>query len=160
MGLAHGDIQPQHILVDDDGHACLGNIGHATINREKGDTKLGPASVRANDAGNTRYRPPEHFADEPGSKYPGDIYSMGMTIYEVLTGKKPFPDHSSTSVVTEITNGKRPGKPNFILTPGYTDELWKLTEDCWKPKPAERPTVDKLLERLQRASEQWKPFEL
>lgn len=72
----------QHILVTEDGLACLGNIGHATINREKGDTRLGSVSVSV-EAGNTRYRSPEFFTDEPGFKYQSDIYSMGMTIYEV-----------------------------------------------------------------------------
>ena len=74
-----------HILVTDDGRACLANVGHASLNREKGDSKFGTVSVSV-DAGNNRYLPPEYFTDEFASKHAtrkGDIYSMGMTIYEV-----------------------------------------------------------------------------
>ena len=100
-GLVHGDLRPvrsasqspficiytnqERILITDDEHACLANVGHASLNREQGDSRFGSASVSF-DTGNTRYSPPEYFADEFASKYvtrQGDIYTMGMTIYEV-----------------------------------------------------------------------------
>ena len=75
----------QHLLVTDDGHACLANVGHASLIREKGDSKFATASVSL-EAGHNRYVPPEYFTDDFASKHAtkkGDIYSMGMTIYEV-----------------------------------------------------------------------------
>ena len=76
---------------------------------------------------------------------------MGMTTYEVdpniictprslsfsqvLTDKKPFHDHTPLSIGKAIMDGKRPKIPNFITTRGYTNELWKLTENCWNADP-------------------------
>jgi hypothetical protein len=56
-----------------------------------------------------------------------------------------------------ILSGRRPEKPNFIITRGYTKELWEMTESCWKQDPDERPTVDYVLGTLRRAAEEWKP---
>lgn len=102
VGIVHGDLQgvrlPQiiglfrllklvqrHILVTDDGHACLANVGHANIVREQGDSVLATVSTTV-DNSNLRYLAPEHYTLEAASKLAtkqGDIYSMGMTIYEV-----------------------------------------------------------------------------
>jgi len=149
-GLVHGDLRPERILITDDDHACLANVGHASLNREQGDSRFGSASV-STDTGNTRYSPPEYFEDEFASKYvtrQGDVYTMGMTIYEVLTDKRPFPEHTSISVVGQITTGMRPPIPNFAISRGYTKELWELTTACWKQDPTERPSIGDLVRRL------------
>ncbi|KAF9780770.1 kinase-like domain-containing protein [Thelephora terrestris] len=158
-GLVHGGLQGKYILVDDDGHACLGNVGHASITREHGDTVLGQRSTVAGDGGHFRYYPPEFLKDEPGAKphatKQSDIYSMGMTIYEVLTGEKPFKEIHTLSVVMPIINGIRPKKPTFLFTRGYTEELWNLTTACWQQDPAARPPVDQVLESLRDGATKW-----
>lgn len=75
----------EHILITEDGSACLADVGHASLTREQGDSMFGTVSVSV-DTGNNRYLPPEYFTDEFASKHStrqGDIYSMGMAIYEV-----------------------------------------------------------------------------
>lgn len=57
-----------------------------------------------------------------------------------------------------IGDGVRPQKPNFLITRGYTEELWEATVSCWSEKPRERPTVDYVLKALGVAGEQWKPM--
>jgi hypothetical protein len=76
--------------------------------------------------------------------------------FKVLTGKKPFQDLTSISVIIPITDGMRPGKPNFAISRGYTDELWELTTACWQQDPAERPTVGDLVGRLGNAAQKWR----
>ena len=98
---------------------------------------------------------------------------MGMTIYEVnpssictprllsfsqvLTDKKPFHDYTPYSIGKAIIDGKRPKKPDFIITRGYTNELWKLTEDCWDVDPEKRITVDELAVKFEGEVSKWKP---
>ncbi|KAF9647362.1 kinase-like protein [Thelephora ganbajun] len=159
IGLVHGGLQGRHILVTDDGHACLANVGHASINRERGDSVFLSQMSMACDVGDGRYSPPEYFTDEYASMHStkqGDIYSMGMTIYEVLTDKKPFPEYNSTSVVMPIIRGTRPSKPAFAISRGYTEGLWDLTIACWRQDPAERPTITNILGSLGNAALQWK----
>ena len=55
-----------------------------------------------------------------------------------------------------IIEGVRPTKPNFVLTRGYTEELWEMTTSCWIEVATERPTVDHVLEVLEAAAERWK----
>ena len=74
-----------------------------------------------------------------------------------MTGEKPFKE-CGHNVVMEITQGKRPKKPEFfVITRGYTEELWKLTTDCWQQDPAKRPPVDKVLEELRNEASKWEP---
>ena len=56
-----------------------------------------------------------------------------------------------------LEEGARPEKPNFILTRGYTEELWDLTVSCWNERFTDRPSVDYVLERLKVAAERWEP---
>ena len=54
-----------------------------------------------------------------------------------------------------ITSGMRPGKPDFEISRGYTEELWELTTTCWQQVPTERPTISELIERLGNVARQW-----
>ena len=58
----------------------------------------------------------------------------------------------------QIIDGVRPPKPIFIITRGYTEDLWELTTRCWNQSSFERPTVDRVLDGLKVAAEQWKPL--
>ena len=56
-----------------------------------------------------------------------------------------------------IGDGVRPKKPNFVISRGYTEELWEMTTSCWKEKPTERPNVGEVLDVLKIAAEHWEP---
>jgi hypothetical protein len=56
-----------------------------------------------------------------------------------------------------IIQGERPQKPIFVITRGYTEDLWEITTRCWDEKPLERPIVDDLLKALKSAAKQWEP---
>ena len=123
-----------------------------------------------------RYLPPEYFGEHAAELVTkeGDVYSMGMTIYEVkhntatcitrllsffqvLTDKKPFHDVTSLSVGMAVLNGERPKKPNFKISRGYTKELWKLTEDCWDADPSKRITIENLAKGFESEVSKWRP---
>ena len=56
-----------------------------------------------------------------------------------------------------IGQGVRPQKPLFLITRGYTEELWEMTISCWSERPSERPNVDVILEAMKAGAEEWKP---
>jgi len=161
IGIAHGDIQGQSISVSEEGHALLANFEHASIIGEQDGSELGPASPSFSSR-NLRYCPPEDLTSDAASRpatRQGDVYSMGMTIYEVLTDKRPFYEHNPWFVVVQILKGARPKKPSFATTRGFTEELWELTTTCWQPDPMERPTLSDLLRLLGNMAPQWQSKE-
>ena len=54
-----------------------------------------------------------------------------------------------------IGQGVRPRKPKFLVTRGYTRELWEMTMSCWSEQPTERPKAGGVLGVLKIAAEQW-----
>lgn len=67
-----------------------------------------------------------------------DIYSLGMTILEVLTGKVPFHHCGHNGAVLDhVIHGRRPPRPIGIASDG----LWELLGSCWETLPARRPTA-------------------
>jgi serine/threonine protein kinase len=67
-----------------------------------------------------------------------DVYSLGMTILEVLTGKAPFHHRRyDTVVILDVIRGIRPPRPKDSVSNG----LWNLLCSCWQPQPKNRPTA-------------------
>ena len=56
-----------------------------------------------------------------------------------------------------LLDGARQKKPIFVITRGYTEELWEMTTSCWEEDPTKRPTVDYVLGVLSSAAERWEP---
>ena len=89
------------------------------------------------------YMAPEVFL---GQKYTtaSDIYSFGMIMWEVMTGRRPFWDKShDTDLIIEIVDGLRP--PIVTNAPeGYIE----LMEKCWHSDPSKRPTATDIFDKV------------
>jgi len=89
---------------------------------------------------------PEKFGlRESYSTKESDCYALGMTMYEVLSGQTPFSEHSALAVTWKILEGERPTRPQGAEGAWFTDGIWGILEDCWKPQPSDRITVDAVL---------------
>ncbi|KAG0588636.1 hypothetical protein KC19_2G257900 [Ceratodon purpureus] len=69
-----------------------------------------------------------------------DVYSYGMTCYEILTGKLPFDGHQGNDLMDAVIGGKRPEVPQYV-------EEWvhRLLSDCWQNDPANRPSFGEMV---------------
>ncbi|RIB24748.1 kinase-like domain-containing protein, partial [Gigaspora rosea] len=89
------------------------------------------------------YIAPEIFIGEKYTKA-SDIYSFGMVMWEVTSGKRPFADcEHDSSLILNILEEDRP-----IIVDGTPQFLRKLMESCWDANPAKRPTATKIVKVL------------
>ena len=78
-----------------------------------------------------------------------DCYAFGTVIYEVLSGQVPFPKCSTPVIILKVMADERPGRPQGVRGAWFTDDLWKMLEQCWKPQPCERPGPEVILRCLE-----------
>jgi eukaryotic-like serine/threonine-protein kinase len=84
QGITHRDVKPANIFITTSGVVKVMDFGIARENNAKGLTQTGHY------VGTPRYMAPEHFIGDVGP--PADLYSVGITAYEVLCGRPPFDD--------------------------------------------------------------------
>jgi eukaryotic-like serine/threonine-protein kinase len=91
-GLVHRDIKPQNVLVDPEGSAKVTDFGIArTLDLDESLTETGTV------LGTSHYLAPEQASGEPVDER-SDQYSLGVVLYELLTGEVPYPGANATAV--------------------------------------------------------------
>ncbi len=98
----HRDLKPENILLDEDGNAYLADFGIAKV---LGD--LSGDLTQSSVIGSLDYISPEQARNEPVTPRT-DIYSLGVVLYEVLTGQHPFPNASSVERLYKHINEPLP----------------------------------------------------
>ncbi len=90
-GIVHRDIKPANILISKEGQVKVTDLGIAKIAGEKGMTRTGAQM------GTLYYESPEQIRGAKDVDHRSDIYSLGMTLYEMLAGRLPFDKGGDTS---------------------------------------------------------------
>jgi len=91
-GLVHRDVKPQNVLLNGDGRAKVTDFGIArSLDVDHGMTQTGTI------LGTSNYIAPEQASGQPVDAHT-DVYSLGIVLYEMLTGELPFPGESFVAV--------------------------------------------------------------
>ena len=112
MGIVHRDIKPSNLLIDADQHLWVADFGLALIEADANLTTSGSM------IGTLRYMSPEQMrGDRHVLDHHTDIYSLGTTLYEMLTLRPAFPDGDVTRLMQRISNDEpvHPRKLNFAI---------------------------------------------
>ena len=138
--IIHRDIKPQNILVSDTGIIKVTDFGIAKA------TSSNTVTSTATAMGSVHYISPEQakgrFCDEKS-----DIYSLGITMYEMVTGHVPF-DHEN-GVTIALMHLQNEITPPSQIRDGIPDSLEKIILKCTMKKPEERyQTADDLIADL------------
>jgi WD40 repeat protein/serine/threonine protein kinase len=99
----HRDIKPGNILLDEDGNAYLADFGIAKDLTRSADSGTRPDGV----VGSLDYISPEQARSEPVTPRT-DIYSLGVTLYEMITGQHPFQQYSTVERLYKHINNPLP----------------------------------------------------
>ena len=139
--IVHRDIKPQNIIISRDGKVKVTDFGIAKAATNE--------TITSSTMGSVHYISPEQarggYCDERS-----DIYSLGITIYEMLTGQVPFEGDSAVSVALLHIQGEMVSPRKY--EPMIPVSLEKIVLKCTQKKPEMRyRTVTELIENLKRA---------
>ena len=140
LGVIHRDLKPQNIMVDREGNTRIMDFGIARSIRKKGITDAGVL------IGTPEYMSPEQV-DEKEVDARSDIYSLGIILYEMVTGRVPFEGDKPLTIALKHKSEK-PREPKE-LNPHTHDELNRLILKCVEKDSRKRyQTAEELLAAL------------
>ena len=116
-GVIHRDIKPENIMLSVDGRAKLGDLGIAKIADPMGMTEMTATGIAM---GTPLYISPEQIRSPKSADCRSDIYSLGATFFELLTGNPPYDDESAFTVLEMHIQNPVPDVSAFndAVTPG------------------------------------------
>ncbi len=129
QGILHRDLKPANLMIDGHGHARITDFGVAGLAAAHTDADAG--------VGTPRYMAPEQLAGRPASVQT-DLYAFGMVLYELLTGRRAFPEAGSLVELLRLREKTRPPSPSDLVD-GLDPEVEALILRCLAGDPDDRP---------------------
>ena len=145
LGVVHRDLKPQNIMIDEAGDAKIMDFGIARSVEAPGVTQTGVM------IGTPDYISPEQAEGEEAD-HRADIYSLGVILYEMVTGSVPFKGDTALSVA--LKHKSKLAQDPKQLNPDVSDELNKLILICMeKDREIRYQTAAELLADIQNIEE-------
>ncbi|OAV60826.1 protein kinase domain-containing protein [Enteractinococcus helveticum] len=129
VGLVHRDIKPENVLVSNDGDIKVADFGLARA--ASNHTGTGMALM-----GTVSYMSPELVTGEQADKR-SDVYALGIVIFEMLTGQRPFSGESAVAIAVQHTNSRVPAPSTLV--PGISAAVDDIVLHMTEPSPEDRP---------------------
>lgn len=154
-GILHRDLKPGNVLISQDGIVRLTDFGIAT-----------PSSITTNTSsgkiiGSMQYLAPEQLEEKPIDTR-SDIFSFGCVLYEMLTGKKTFPEKNITRLVQKRLRNEYDPLSSFF--PSLPSKVVHVAHQCLQYHPNKRPSdislVLKELEKIHHSISSQTPEEI
>ena len=133
VGVIHRDIKPSNILLCDNGRVKVTDFGLAKVVQQKD----GASTVTQTRAGTLYYMSPEQIKGLKNVDIRSDLYSLGMTLYEMLTGRVPFDKTDSDfTIQRQIVDGEIPSPVKFNAN--IPKKLNKIIQKSINKEPEKR----------------------
>lgn len=140
-GFVHGDVKPDNVRLTEQGTAVLIDLGFAHRPGEN-DAFLRQGYV----LGTPDYLAPEQCRVKPEANYASDVFSLGVVLYEMLTGQLPYPPGSLNQ--TFKRHGCDPPQDIRKHAGPLPTALVRLVERLLDRKSAKRPTAAAVMQQL------------
>ena len=128
-GVVHRDVKPGNVMVSSGGHVRLVDFGLAKLTGQTSITRRGSA------VGTVAYMSPEQARGEEAGPST-DVWSLGVVLYEMVTGRRPFDGESERAVMRAI--GRDRETPLLDLAPDAPPELAEIVRKALSKNPAAR----------------------
>lgn len=127
-GLIHRDVKPENVLLSDTGQVKIADFGLArAVSASTGTATL---------VGTVAYLSPELVLGRPAEAQ-SDIYSTGVLLFELLTGRQPFTGETPIQVAIQHAQADVPAPSEFL--PGLAADIDELVQWCTSRDPEDRP---------------------
>lgn len=131
-GIVHRDIKPANILISRRAEVKLADFGIASDENDDPNDKTQSGVT----LGTPAYMPPEQFENSSTVDNRADIYALGIMLYEMVTGTKPYPSEYSKENIARIKKGKYISPKTIDKTIPHV--ICKLIKKMLKPKAKHR----------------------
>ncbi|MBC7643784.1 MAG: serine/threonine protein kinase, partial [Thermoleophilia bacterium] len=139
-GIVHRNTKPQNMLIDAEGRLKIADFGIARAGADAGLTEVGSI------VGTAQYLSPEQARGQTVSAT-SDLYSLGVVLFEMATGRVPFDGDNPVNVALRHVN-EQPPRPSMIR-PGLSPALEAVILRSLQKEPSQRyQTADELLADL------------
>lgn len=134
--IIHRDVKPSNILINEEGQIKLCDFGISG--------KLINSVARTRAAGCIPYMAPERIEFDSPYDIRADVWSLGMTLYELATGRSPYAEcNSDFDILTRVVNDEPPSLPDDMQ---FTLECRSFISACLTKDRKQRPKYKQLLE--------------
>jgi serine/threonine-protein kinase len=131
-GVVHRDIKPSNIMFDRSGRAKLSDFGLVKFSRPD-NTRLTRNNVTV---GTPQYISPEQARGDTDTDIRADIYSLGATLYHMVTGRPPFDDPSPVVIMSKHL--KEDPLPPHMANPNLSPSCSMIIQKMMAKSPQER----------------------
>lgn len=128
-GVVHRDIKPGNIIIDVDNKARILDFGLATVAGEDKLTRTGST------LGTVGYMSPEQITGK-AVDHRSDLFSVGVILYEMLTGRRPFQGENDAAIARAITDSSP--EPIARFKSGVSGEIQQTIDKCLSKDPSLR----------------------
>lgn len=151
LGLVHRDVKPTNVFMHRSRHGEIVKVLDFGIAKLVGDPAVSAElTPEGGIIGTPVYLAPERFSEEP---YDGqsDVYSLGVVLYELLSGRPPFKGPSNSPFKVLVMHMSEPPPPLESLCPELPPAVVSVVHAALEKQPERRPTAAQLARRFREA---------
>jgi serine/threonine protein kinase/formylglycine-generating enzyme required for sulfatase activity len=131
QGIVHRDVKPSNVLITRSGEPMLSDFGIAKILESEETATLTGTGIGV---GTPEYMAPEQWTGQAGPQ--ADIYSLGVVLYELVTGHKPYMADTPAAIL--LKQAKEPLPRPTLFVPDLSEDIEKILIKALAKKPTSR----------------------